>query len=138
MNSCTNNALLKWRAGEYLREILLSDADISDLVEGEHIYPCIAPEDTQGNFYVYNRIQYDRTYNKFGLTSDVATLNLRCVSDNYDTSLLMAELADLVVSGTHTTELEDGKTISLTFVLKDSKEDFNDFKYYQDIVFEVK
>ena len=132
MNSCTNGTLLKWHAGDWMREILLSFDDIVGLV-GEHIYPCVAPENTEGNFYVYNRTEYSRKYEKFGLGGDKATLLLRAVSDDYDTSITMAELADAVLSGEHTSD--DG--IKLTFTLVDSKEGFDDFKYFQDLYFAV-
>lgn len=132
MNSCINGTLLKWHAGDWVREILLSFEEVVDLV-GEHIYPCIAPEDTQGHFYVYNRTEYTRNYDKFGLTADKATIVLRAVSDDYDTSVTMAEYADAILSGEHTAD--DG--IKITFRLVDSKEGFDDFKYYQDLFFAV-
>lgn len=132
MNSCTNGKLLKWHAGDWMREILLSFDDIVELV-GEHIYPVVAPENTEGNFYVYNRTEYSREYVKFGLQSDKATLLLRAVSEDYDTSILMAELADAVLSGSH--KSDDG--VSIEFKLVDSKEGFDDFKYYQDLFFAV-
>lgn len=132
MNSCTNGKLLKWHAGDWMREILLSFEEIVELV-GEHVYPCVAPENTEGNFYVYNRTEYSRTYEKFGLYTDTATLLLRAVSDDYDTSVTMAELADAVLSGLH--KSDDGVVIK--FKLVDSKEGFDDFKYYQDLYFAV-
>lgn len=132
MNSCTNGKLLKWHAGDWMREILLSFDEIVELV-GEHIYPVVAPENTEGNFYVYSRTEYSRDYAKFGIQNDKATLLLRAVSDDYDTSILMAELADAVLSGPHKSE----EGISIEFKLVDSKEGFDDFKYYQDLFFAV-
>ena len=58
---------------------------------------------------------------------------LRAVSDDYDTSVTMAELADAVLSGLH--KSDDGVVIK--FKLVDSKEGFDDFKYYQDLYFAV-
>lgn len=124
--------MLKWRAGEWLREIMLSFDDVVELV-GEHIYPCIAPEDTKGPFYIYNRTEYSRDYEKFGLLKDKATILLRAVSEDYDTSVYMAEMADGILSGEHSAD--DG--IKITFKLVDSKEMFDDFKYCQDLYFTV-
>jgi len=132
MNSCLNGALLKWRAGEYLREILLGDEDIAALVN-EHIYPIIAPENTVGAFIVYNRVKYTRDYSKFGLTEDVARIDVTIISEDYDQTLDLAELVDAVLSGTHNSE--DG--LKLTFKLHDSQEGFEDFKYFQTLTFDV-
>ena len=132
MNSCTNGALLKWRAGEYLREILLSNAEVVGMV-GEHIYPCIAPEDTLGDFIVYNRSKYTREYTKFGLNADVARVDITAISEHYDNSLDLAELIDQVLSGEHTSD----NGLRLTFKLHDSNEGFEDFKYFQTLTFDI-
>ena len=115
-----------------MREILLSFEEIVGLV-GEHIYPCVAPENTEGNFYVYNRTEYARNYEKFGLYTDTATVLLRAVSDDYDTSITMAELADEVLSGLHRND--DG--VVIRFRLIDSKEGHDGFQYFQDLFFAV-
>ena len=126
--------LLKWRAGDWMKQILLSSDKIVKLV-GDYIYHCVAPEYRDENFYVYSRVNYKREFVKLDtvIQEDTATLLLRAVSDDYDTSLTMAELADEVLSGLHRND--DG--IVIKFKLVDSKEGFDGFQYYQDLYFAV-
>lgn len=111
---------------------MLSFDEIVELV-GDDIYPCVAPEETEGPFYVYSRTEYSRKYEKFGLNGDTATILLRANSADYDTSVMMAEYADAILSGEHAAD--DG--VKITFKLVDSREGFDDFKYYQDLFFTV-
>ena len=126
--------LLKWRAGDWMKDILLSSDKIVELV-GDYIYHCVTPENTEGNFYIYNRVNYKREFVKLDtvIQEDTATILLRAVSDDYDTSLTMAELADEVLSGLHRND--DGVVIKLRLV--NSKEGFDGFQYYQDMFFAV-
>ena len=126
--------LLKWRAGDWMKDILLSSDKIVELV-GDYVYHCVAPENTEGNFYIYNRVNYKREFVKLDtvIQEDTAILLLRAVSDDYDTSLTMAELADEVLSGLHRND--DGVVIK--FRLIDSKEGHDGFQYYQDLFFAV-
>ena len=126
--------LLKWRAGDWMKEILLSSDKIVELV-GDYIYHCVTPEYRDENFYVYSRTEYKREFVKLDtvIQEDTATLLLRAVSDDYDTSITMAELADEVLSGLHRND--DGVVIK--FRLIDSKEGFDGFQYYQDLFFAV-
>ena len=126
--------LLKWRAGDWMREILLSSDKIVELV-GDYVYHCVAPENTDENFFVYSRTEYKREFVKLDtvIQEDTATILLRAVSDDYDTSLTMAELADEVLSGLHRND--DGVVIK--FRLIDSKEGFDGFQYFQDLFFAV-
>ena len=126
--------LLKWRAGDWMKEILLSSDKIVELV-GDYIYHCVTPEYRDENFFVYSRTEYKREFVKLDtvIQEDTATLLLRAVSDDYDTSLTMAELADEVLSGLHRND--DGVVIK--FRLIDSKEGFDGFQYFQDLFFAV-
>ena len=126
--------VLKWRAGDWMKQILLSSEEIVELV-GDYVYTCVAPEYRDENFYVYNRVNYKREFVKLDtvIQEDTAILLLRAVSDDYDTSLTMAELADEVLSGLHRND--DGVVIK--FKLVDSKEGHDDFQYYQDLFFAV-
>ena len=126
--------LLKWRAGDWMKQILLSSDKIVELV-GDYIYHCVTPEYRDENFFVYSRTEYKREFVKLDtvIQEDTATILLRAVSDDYDTSITMAELADEVLSGLHRNE--DG--IVIKFRLIDSKEGFDGFQYYQDLFFAV-
>ena len=126
--------LLKWRAGDWMKDILLSSDKIVELV-GDYIYHCVTPEYIDENFFVYSRTEYKREFVKLDtvIQEDTAILLLRAVSDDYDTSLTMAELADEVLSGLHRND--DG--IVIKFRLIDSKEGHDGFQYYQDLFFAV-
>ena len=126
--------LLKWRAGDWMKEILLSSDKIVEL-DGDYVYHCAAPEYRDENFFVYSRTEYKREFVKLDtvIQEDTATILLRAVSDDYDTSLTMAELADEVLSGLHRND--DGVVIK--FRLIDSKEGFDGFQYFQDLFFAV-
>ena len=126
--------VLKWRAGDWMKEILLSSDEIVKLV-GDYIYHCVTPEYRDENFYVYNRTEYKREFVKLDtvIQEDTAILLLRAVSDDYDTSLTMAELADEVLSGLHRND--DG--IVIRFRLIDSKEGHDGLQYFQDLYFAV-
>ena len=126
--------LLKWRAGDWMKEILLSSDKIVELV-GDYVYHCVTPEYRDENFFVYSRTEYKREFVKLDtvIQEDTAILLLRAVSDDYDTSLTMAELADEVLSGLHRND--DGVVIK--FRLVNSKEGHDGFQYYQDLFFAV-
>ena len=126
--------LLKWRAGDWMKDILLSSDKIVELV-GDYIYHCVTPEYRDENFFVYSRTEYKREFVKLDtvIQEDTAIILLRAVSDDYDTSLTMAELADEVLSGLHRND--DGVVIK--FRLIDSKEGHDGFQYYQDMFFAV-
>lgn len=133
MNKCVNGTYLKWWIGIDISEILSSSESLVELV-GEDIYPLVAPEGTDGEFIIYRRSKYTREYSKMGLTDDVARVEIIAVSESYETSVSMAALIDSVLTGTHYND--DG--YSLTFKLHDSEEGFDDMKYTQVLVFEVK
>ena len=126
--------LLKWRAGDWMKEILLSSDKIVELV-GDYVYHCVTPEYRDENFFVYSRTEYKREFVKLDtvIQEDTAILLLRAVSDDYDTSLTMAELADEVLSGLHRND--DGVVIK--FRLIDSKEGHDGLQYFQDLFFAV-
>ena len=117
-----------------MKDILLSSDKIVELV-GDYVYHCVTPEYRDENFFVYSRTEYKREFVKLDtvIQEDTAVLLLRAVSDDYDTSITMAELADEVLSGLH--KSDDGVVIK--FRLIDSKEGFDGFQYYQDLFFAV-
>jgi hypothetical protein len=134
-NTCPNKlgSLHKWNVGNDIREILLADETLAGVI-GTNIYPCIAPEKTEGDFILYNREKYSKTYTKMGIVEDECQVVLSIISDDYDTSVAIAAQVDNLLIGKHTRE--DGYT--LTISLKDSTETFADNKYVQTMLFEIK
>lgn len=136
MNRCRNGAYLKWWVGIDIREILLTDADISEMTGGD-VYPLVAPENTLGSFIIYRRNKYTREYGKMGLEEDVARVEVMIITESYEAGVALASLVDNALTGTHT-NTDDNLSYSLTFTLFDSEETFEDFKYVQTLIFEVK
>lgn len=136
MSKCKNGAYLKWWVGIDIREILLGNEDIVELTDSD-IYPIVAPEGTLGNIIVYRRIKYQRDYGKMGLMDDVARIEVLAVADSYEESVSLAALIDDTLTGTHTNS-ENSLKYSLEFSLFDSEEAFEDNKYVQTLIFEVK
>ena len=73
-----------------IREMLLSDSTIKELVENK-IYPIIAPESTQGNYIVYVRDEYSIERTKQGIYEQNCVVYISCVSEDYDVSQQMAD-----------------------------------------------
>ena len=112
----------------------MSSEEIVELV-GDYIYHCVTPEYRDDNFFTYRRVNYKREFVNLDtvIQEDTAILLLRAVSDDYDTSLTMAALADEVLSGLHRND--DG--VVIRFRLIDSKEGHDGFQYFQDLFFAV-
>lgn len=123
----------KWGIGNDIREILLADETLSGVV-GTNIFPVIAPEGTLGDFILYRRDKYSKTSTKMGIVEDVCEVVVTVVSDDYDSSFSIAAQVDNILVGKHT--LNSG--INVTINLVDSTEMFEDNKYIQTMLFEIK
>lgn len=133
MNRCSNGAYLKWWVGIDIKDILEQNSAITQFT-GNNIYPLVAPENTLGDFIVYRRIKYSREYAKMGLSEDTARIEITAIADSYEDSISLAALIDSTLTGSHNNE----EGYSLTFQLFDSEEGFDDMKYLQTLIFEVK
>lgn len=134
--TCSNSCLdsyQKWAVGNDIREILLANGDIVAEV-GTNIYPLVAPEKVDGNFIVYAREKYAKEEVKMGVYEDVARVALSVVSNDYDEAIYIAALLDNALSGKHIKS--DGTIIRIKLV--DSSEAFEDLKYIETLLFEVK
>ena len=132
-----NNSLgscQKWFVGNAIREILLSDPDVFEQV-GNHIYPLVAAENTKGDFIVYLRQKYSKSYVKAGVFEDECEVAVIAISENYDNAIALASKIDNALTGTHRND-EDGCTLDIT--LADSTEVFEDNKYIETLVFTIK
>lgn len=129
MSSC---AFPKWYVGNCLRDILLADVELTEMV-GSDIYPIVAPEGTEDDFILYQRQNYNRERAHMGVYEDECVIMLRIVSGNYDRALAIAEIADDLLEGKH----ECGG-YKFTVELSDSSEDFVDNKYVQILNYRIK
>ena len=113
-----------------VRAILLASDSIKDVV-GEKIFPVIAPENTKGDFIVYQRDGYKQDSTKFGVYKQVPIVNVTAISESYDNSQNLASLIYDTLSG-------DFANPDIHIELEDSTEDFIDNKYIQVLQFSIK
>ena len=131
---CDLGACRKWFIGDAIRDILIADQDVYEQV-GNHIYPLVAAENTKGDFIVYLRQKYGRSYVKQGIYEDECEVAVVAISENYDNAVKLASNIDAALSGRHTND-EDGCTVDI--MLSDSTETFDDNKYIETLVFSIK
>lgn len=131
----TNNlgSFQKWHIGNEIRTILLKDEGIVKQVS-TNIFPLIAPESTEGDFIVYMRNKYSKSAVKMGVYQDECEVAVVGISDNYDSAVALASKIDNALSGLHT--LENG--VRLQMNLADSTEVYEDNKYIETLVFNIK
>lgn len=110
--------------------ILLCSKEIEVSI-GENIFPIIAPENTGGDFIVYQRDGFKQETTKFGVAIQTPLVNVTAISENYDRSQDLACLIYDTLSGSFTNP-------DLTIQLEDSTEDFIDNKYIQVLQFSIK
>lgn len=123
----------KWRVGNDIRKMLLDDNDIVALI-GNKIFPLVAPENTIGDFIVYERQKYSKEITKMGVISDSCNIGLYIISDNYDNGVRLAELVDNALIGKY--KNEDGVVLEIS--LENSSESFQDLKYVQYLLLNIK
>lgn len=136
MNNCYNtilNSYQKWFIGNNVRKMMIDDEDIFKKV-GNNIYPIVAPEGIKGDFITYAREKYSKSAVKMGIYEDECRVSVVAISDKYDSSVELAYLIDNCLTGQH--KLDDGTVIRIS--LYDSSESYEDSKYFQVLVFEIK
>lgn len=133
--TCGNSlSFQKWFIGNDIREILLNDEDIAEQI-GTNVFPLIAPENTVGDFILYQRDGYSKQRDMHtNVVSDKCTVNLIAIADNYDNALRLASLIDNAVSGIHTNN--NGERFICE--LADSSETFQDDKYLETLSYKIK
>jgi len=113
-----------------IRSLLLQNEEIKGFV-GERVFPIMAPEDTVGDFIVYQRDELKQEYTKMGVATQVSVLYLTAVSESYVRSNSLASLIYDTLSG-------DFKGPDMRIQLEDSTEDFIDKKFIQVLQFSIK
>lgn len=123
----------KWFIGNDIRAILLADEDVRAQV-GNHIYPCVAAENTDGDFIVYSRQKYSKQDTKMGVYSDECNVAVVGLSNNYDDAISLASKIDNALTGFHVV----GNNVKIKIELIDSTEVFDDNKYIETLLFAIK
>lgn len=124
------NAESKFKITTKIRAALLEQSEITDIV-GDQIFPIIAPKDTPGDFIVYQRDEYSKNYTKMGISEQSCRVYVNAVSEDYDRSQELAFQINECLEGYHPDLCMDVKLV-------DSTEDFEDNKYIQVLLFDIK
>lgn len=132
MNSCRNGICPKWFVGNVVRDLLLGNSELREIV-GEDIYPIVAPEGTEGLFILYQRDKYKKSYSKMGLTEEECHLIITIVADDYDAAIAVADMVDMTLTGT---QVMEGCKFDIS--LFDSTEGFTDNKYFEELTFSIR
>jgi len=126
-------AFTKFSITTDIRKLLIENVELNSLINNQ-IYPIIAPEGTTEDFIIYYRDKYSKSYSNFGVYNEDCTVWICAISDDYDRSQTLAELINDTIEGRH----KNDSDYSYECRLKDSTEDFQDKKYIQVLVFEIK
>ena len=120
-------AFSKFSITTELRKLLLANDDLKELVNN-NIFPIVAPEDTVGNCIFYYRDKYKKEYtvNDF-ITNENVVVTFAVMSDDYDSTITIAELVNDILEGIHTNK--DGYKYKCKMI--ESAEDLIDKKYFQ-------
>ena len=120
----------KFKVTTKIRTALMEDAEIVALV-GSRIFPIVAPNKTAGDFITYQRDEYSKDRTKMGVAAETCKVYINAISDSYDRSQDLAYLIDKALDGTH-------PNLGISIYTEDSTEDFEDGKYIQSLLFEIK
>lgn len=112
-----------------VRSILLASDEIAKMI-GDKVFPIVAPNETKGDFIIYQRDGYKQEYTKMGVARQVPTVFVNAVSDDYDRSLRLASLIYEALSGSFYNP-------DMTIKLEDSTEDYADKKFFQVLQFSI-
>ena len=120
----------KFKITTKIRTALLAKSEISDMV-GERVFPVVAPKDTIGDFIIYQRDEYSKDYTKMGISGQSCRVYVTAISDDYDRSQDLAYQINESLEGVH-------PDLNMEVKLVDSTEDFEDNKYIQVLLFDIK
>lgn len=112
-----------------VRGILLASDEIAKMI-GDKVFPIVAPNETKGDFIIYQRDGYKQEYTKMGVARQIPTVFVNAVSDDYDRSLRLASLIYEALSGSFSNP-------DMTIKLEDSTEDYTDKKFFQVLQFSI-
>ena len=120
----------KFKITTKVRAALLDKPEIAAMV-GIQIFPVVAPKDTKGDFIIYQRDEYSKDYTKMGISEQSCRVYVNAISEDYDRSQELAYQINECLEGKH-------PDLGMDVWLVDSTEDFEDNKYIQVLLFEIK
>lgn len=116
-----------------MRQCLLQSAAIRQAV-GDNIFPCVANDNTKGDFIVVRRTQYERGRTKQGIFENIVLVVVAIVSEHYDRTVELARLVDEALEHDDAHPSYDTK---LCPKLVGGEEDYDDHKYIQTLEYEL-
>lgn len=120
----------KFKITTKVRDALLAKSEITDMV-GERIFPVVAPKNTKGDFIIYQRDEYSKDYSKMGIIEQSCRVFVNAISEDYKRSQELAYQINEALEGKHI-------DLGMDVYLVDSTEDFEDNKYIQVLLFNIK
>ena len=120
----------KFKVTTKIRTALLERPEIVAMVE-DRISPIVAPKDTVGDFITYQRDEYSKEYTKMGISEQKCRVYVNAISEDYDRSQELAYQINESLEGVH-------PDLNISVELVDSTEDFEDNKFIQILLFDIK
>lgn len=120
----------KFKITTRIRSLLIADNGINALVK-DQVFPVVAPKNTKGDFIIYQRDRYSKEYTKMGIYGEECQVYISAISESYERSQELAYLINEVLEGMHI-------DLNIEVKLIDSTEDFEDGKYMQVLLFDIK
>lgn len=122
-----------YEATTYIRQCLLQSEAIVQAV-GENIFPCVANDDTKGDFIVVRRTQYERGRTKQGIFENAVLVEVAIISEHYDRTV---ELSRLVDEALEHDDAYPSYGSGLHLKLVGGEEGYDDHKYIQILEYEL-
>lgn len=119
----------KFKITTEVKDLLLANKEIIDKI-GDKIFPIVAPNDTKGDFIIYQRDGYKQEYTKMGVARQIPIVYVTAISDKYARGQDLASLIYEALEGTFSNP-------DMTIHLEDSTEDYSEGKYFQVLQFSV-
>jgi len=120
----------KFKVTTKVRAALLDKSEITEMI-GDQIFPVVAHKETEGDFIIYQRDEYSKSYTKMGVYEEKCRVYVNAISEDYDRSQELAYQINEALEGFH-------PDLEIDVKLVDSTEDFEDNKYIQVLLFEIK
>ena len=126
-------AFTKFSITTDIRKLMIENVELQSIINNK-IFPLFAPEGTTEDFIIYYRDKYGKDYTNYGIYNEHCVVWIAAVSEDYDRGQNIAELINEAIEGKH----NNTSGYEYECQLIDSTEDFEDKKYIQILVFEVK
>ena len=129
----SNKTFSRFKITNEIRTILINNPELNELI-GSKIYPIIAPVGTIGDVILYYRDQSYNEYTNMGVVAENCNIFIVAESKEYETGQDIAELIDDSLEGKH---LVNGNEY-FECRLIDSTEDYEDKKFLQILLYQIK